>query len=383
MTSRRPAKRKEWSYQPNGKPWGSSAPLTRTHPKLCKEWHPTRNSDLTPADVSAGSGRKVWWKCPKGSDHEYRDLISHRTSKLERRGCPFCSGRRASVTNSLARRFPKIAAQWHPSRNKPLTQALVQIGYSKRVWWKCAKGAEHVWQASVAQRTRSGSDCPFCSGRRVTHAQSLAALHLRLMKEWHPTKNRGVDPFTVAPRSSRLIWWRCKQGPDHVWRVNPAHRNRPDGGPGGCPFCAGHRVSVTNSLASRYPAVAAEWHAKWNGTLKPDQIVAGSCRKAWWQCGEASDHVWEARIESRTRLKSGCPYCCGNLVPPSRQLARTYPAIAREWHPTRNGKRTPHTTADDSYRGIWWRCRRRGHVWRATVFQRAKGGEGCPECEGM
>ena len=36
------------------------------YPDLVKEWHPTKNGDLTPNDFTHGSGKKVWWLCPKG-----------------------------------------------------------------------------------------------------------------------------------------------------------------------------------------------------------------------------------------------------------------------------------------------------------------------------
>ena len=34
--------------------------LATTHPKLTKEWHPIKNGDLKPTDVTAGSHKKVW-----------------------------------------------------------------------------------------------------------------------------------------------------------------------------------------------------------------------------------------------------------------------------------------------------------------------------------
>lgn len=46
-----------------------------TYRKLVKEWHPTKNGDLKPSDFTAGSGQKVWWKCPKGDDHEWEARI--------------------------------------------------------------------------------------------------------------------------------------------------------------------------------------------------------------------------------------------------------------------------------------------------------------------
>lgn len=33
--------------------------LFEENPDLAKEWHPTKNGNLTPCDVSASSGRKV------------------------------------------------------------------------------------------------------------------------------------------------------------------------------------------------------------------------------------------------------------------------------------------------------------------------------------
>ncbi|MCH7599227.1 MAG: zinc-ribbon domain-containing protein [Myxococcales bacterium] len=37
--------------------------LRSLFPKLAQEWHPTKNGELTPSDVVAGSHSKAWWKC--------------------------------------------------------------------------------------------------------------------------------------------------------------------------------------------------------------------------------------------------------------------------------------------------------------------------------
>ena len=44
--------------------------LTTTHPQLVAEWHPTRNGDLRSDSFTAGSGKRIWWKCPAVDDHE-------------------------------------------------------------------------------------------------------------------------------------------------------------------------------------------------------------------------------------------------------------------------------------------------------------------------
>ena len=60
--------------------------LATTHPDLAAQWHPTRNGDLVPQQVTAGARKEVWWTCPKG--HGYKARVSHRTVGS---GCPVCN----------------------------------------------------------------------------------------------------------------------------------------------------------------------------------------------------------------------------------------------------------------------------------------------------
>ena len=47
--------------------------MATTNPDLVKEWHTERNGDLRPSDVTAGSGKKVWWHCKLG--HEWQAFV--------------------------------------------------------------------------------------------------------------------------------------------------------------------------------------------------------------------------------------------------------------------------------------------------------------------
>lgn len=59
--------------------------LKETHPELAAQWHPTQNGDLTPADVTFGSAKAVWWKCQNG--HEWKATIG---SRARGSGCALC-----------------------------------------------------------------------------------------------------------------------------------------------------------------------------------------------------------------------------------------------------------------------------------------------------
>lgn len=63
--------------------------LAETMPELSKEWHPTKNGDLTPNDITAGKFKPVWWLCPK-CGYEWQASPNNRKRGI---GCPCCSGR--------------------------------------------------------------------------------------------------------------------------------------------------------------------------------------------------------------------------------------------------------------------------------------------------
>lgn len=60
--------------------------LSITYPELIAEWHPTKNGDLTPDDVTYGSHKKVWWMCLRG--HEWQSTVNKRA--IAGRNCPQC-----------------------------------------------------------------------------------------------------------------------------------------------------------------------------------------------------------------------------------------------------------------------------------------------------
>ena len=195
------------------------------NPELASEWHPTKNGDLKPNMVTAGSGKKVWWICSKG--HEWQATILNRKSG----GCPYCSGHRVlKGFNDLATRNPELASEWHPTKNGDLKPEMVTASSDKKVWWlgKCG----HEWQAIIANRSK-GNGCPYCSGKKVLKGYNdLATKNPRLASEWHLTKNDDLSPDMMTISSGKKVWWQCSKG--HEWQAIIAQRSLG----GGCPYCA-------------------------------------------------------------------------------------------------------------------------------------------------
>ena len=233
--------------------------LSTLNPELVKEWHPTKNGELKPTDVTYGSGEKVWWLCNEG--HEYQASVYARNKGSK---CPYCAGQKVlKGFNDLASQKPELAKEWHPTKNEDLTPDKVPCQYNKNVWWlgKCG----HEWFAKVSNRF-NGAGCPYCSGRYpIKGVNDLATTNPELASEWHPTKNGNLTPSDVKEHSNKKVWWMCNQG--HEWEAMINSRIKR-----GCPYCGGKAVLTGyNDLATLYPNLAEEWHPTKNH-LQPAQV---------------------------------------------------------------------------------------------------------------
>lgn len=271
--------------------------------------------------------------------------------------------------NDLATTMPEIAAEWNYVRNGELRPCDVMAGTDKQVWWKCSCG--HEWFAYIYSR-KIGSGCPYCAGNAVLPGYNdIATVAPELLQEWDYEKNCGITPEQVAPQTNRKVWWRCSLG--HSWEAPVSSRTAGKD----CPVCAGRQVFAGfNDLASRSPALAAEWDYDRNGTLTPDSVAEYSHKKVWWR--DSLGHSWRATLANRSN-GNGCPFCAGRQVLSGfNDLASQYPQLVRQWNHVRNGTLTPDTVTAKSNRVVWWICQN-GHEWKTSIYNRSKGDD-CPIC---
>jgi Probable Zinc-ribbon domain len=133
-------------------------------PWLVAEWHPTANGEIAPADVPAGSGILIWWKCPVAPDHEWACQVRSRT--LRGSGCRFCAHKAIAKSESLSVTHPDIAAQWHLTRNRKKQPSDFTYGSRYEAWWQCPRFKSHVWRARISSRTAQITGCSLCGGGR-------------------------------------------------------------------------------------------------------------------------------------------------------------------------------------------------------------------------
>ncbi len=116
-------------------------------------------------------------------------------------------------------------------------------------------------------------------------------------------------------------------------------------------------------LLEDYPEVAAIWHPKKNGNLKPNDVQSKSNKMAWWympyddpKTGKHFEFEWETPIYSQVKKRGClCPFIDNSRVWKGyNDLATKCPSIAKQWHPKKNGDLTPADVVYRSGKSVWW-----------------------------
>ena len=190
--------------------------LADLFPDLARQWHPSRNGDLRPEDVTRGSSRRVWWQCESDPSHVWDATVTSRAAPRSKRNCPFCSGHFVTEKNSLAAHYPQIAKEWHKEKNGSLTPDAVSKASGKKVWWQCSKNAAHSWPTQIKNRTILGTGCPHCEQENWSH---------RLQSRLLDAAQANPDFLATFTKSMNVLRRLAQQEfPDYLRLQQPLYR---------------------------------------------------------------------------------------------------------------------------------------------------------------
>lgn len=437
----------EWEATVNNRSKGKGCPfcsgryaskknnLAMQTPGLTKEWHPTKNGDLRPEEVTPRANKKVWWICSKG--HEWKALISSRSNGV---GCPYCAGKKICSDNCLLTVNVGLASEWHPTKNGRLSPKDVFPNSHRKIWWLCKN--RHEWKTSVASRNHRGRGCPYCTNQRVNSENCLGKINPKLSKEWHPTKNKALTPDDVTPGTGKKVWWCCKKG--HEWLATVKSRNNGRR----CPYCFSQTSMLELQIFSEmkylfdnvehrkilngyevdvyipYYKIAIEidggyWHKeKYESdklktiAMQKSGIVLHRLREKGLRKITSFDVVFSSKdnvfdlvnqllinmskvsdfdsahkkiVEKYQRGKKFANESqfikMWEMLPsplPQDSLALQQKKIANQWDLEKNGSLTARDVSCQSHKKVWWICEK-GHSYLSMVSSRSRG-RGCPYC---
>ena len=211
--------------------------------------------------------------------------------------------------------------------------------------------------------------------KAIAGINDLTTTNPELMKDWDYIKNADIDPHTVSFGSNKRVWWKCSKC-GYEWQTAICNRTAKTNSTG-CPACSNKAVfSGHNDLKTQYPDIAKEWDYEKNSFL-PTEVVGGSNKTVWWICSKG--HSYKERIVERTSGKRNCPYCSGHKVLKGfNDLATVRPEVVKEW--SEKNTIQPNEVTEHSNKKVWWKCKKCGHEWLASINTKTRNESGCPVC---
>ena len=102
----------------------------------------------------------------------------------------------------------ELMAEWNWDKNNELglMPHKLTCGSGVKIWWKCLKG--HEWSASIINRSKHGSNCPYCSGRKpILGENDLESTNPTLSSEWHTARNQDLTPHESPKFAGGIMYW--------------------------------------------------------------------------------------------------------------------------------------------------------------------------------
>ena len=359
------------------------------YPELAKEWNQARNGNLLPSQISKNNGIKVWWKCKYG--HEWQARVHDRTTG--KTGCPFCSRRRLTsfpeqaIYYYIRKLYPDAVNRFHDifDNRMELDIYIPSIRFAVEF-----DGA--TWHGTEDAHRREKQKYEICKNNRIT----LCRVKERTGKEW---KDVSDVTYTIRKKSLKELQPVIQAILDSIdpesnmWtRKNPLciHSSITVDLERDANEIREYLTPIPNSLVELRPDLVKEWNSERNGNLVPDLFGINSNDKVWWKCSKCG-HEWKTTIIHRAgKRNSGCPECAKQQkgktftklrVSQRGSLTENNPALAAEWHPTKNEALTPNDITEKYNKNVWWLCPKCKYEWEASPNNRSKG-VGCPCCSG-
>ncbi len=277
-------------------------------------WHPTKNGNLQPRDITLKSGRKIWFLCPE-CNHDF-DIIP-KDITIRNRWCRFCANQQLCDNDSCELCYSKSFASsdksqyWIYEMNNNIKPRDVFKSTGSSFWFKCID-CSHSFNA-ILNDISSGRWCPFCAKKRLCdeehcpHCLEQSFASHPQSKYWHPNKNE-LTPRHIFKNSNNKFFFKCdicKHDFDARIKNISYHDTW-------CPYCTVtkmcndtscihcHNKSFASSPFAKY------WHMTKN-TCTPRDVFLNCNDKFWFTC--RNNHEFNTSLNKISSLGRWCPLC--------------------------------------------------------------------------
>ena len=264
--------------------------LASQRPDIAAQWHPTKNGDLKPTDVTVGSRKKVWWQCPI-CGNEWSAVINSRTNG---NNCPQCTLNGSSISEMALyfylSQIYKDTVHRYKKNNVELDIYIPSINtaieYDSGYYH-----ADKLEKENKKDQFCKNNNIRFIRLRDKRLEKTINAEIVWFNDSGYKYVNQGIknlfDYLEIEYKFEINI------DKDYEKIINVIIIKEKE-----------------NSIVNTHPEIATQWHPTKNGNLKPEKFTYGSNKLIWWLCPKG--HIHQASI--RNMVKYGCPECSSRVL---------------------------------------------------------------------
>ena len=358
-------------------------------PELAKEWHPTKNGELTPFDVMPQSHQKVWWKCPNG--HEYQSVIYARKNK----GCPICDSEKRTSFPEQAIRF--YLGKLFPSEGRRKVGGFEADIYCPTYNLAIEYDGEYFHKGDKSLAREERKNTYFIEQKillvRIKETKKQMGLGCFATEYGYDIITHYTQDYDNIPEvvSTILEIVNSKYQESYAIDVDIVR----------------DKVEIINlyaqqkdalSFINQKPLGALKWNYEKNGNIDLRVLPKTSKKKYWWKC-PTCNYEWYGTLDNVVNSLT-CAKCSRQIktnydVAPETLAESTVsfrelpinlltenPSLAAQWHPTKNGFFKPIHVTPKSGKRVWWLCPDCGYEWAQIIKTRSneKNARMCPKC---
>lgn len=337
-----------------GKTLHNANRLATVKPEIAEQWHPTKNGELTPEQITANSNKKVWWLCPRG--HEYNVTPAKRKNPYT--GCKHCSSERhtsfgeQSVMFYLQKVFKEVENRYPLEIENRKTVEIdiyipkLNLGIEYDGFYHKNPTRDEV----KAERTKSYLiELIRIRESNLPEVNNLGMPVFSMITENLKNELNVIIPELIDYLKNNYVHYLDNVeilaleniDVDLIRDENFVYQNY-------------LTYEKNNSLKSKFPDIAKEWNFEKNGILKPEFFSSGTRKKVWWKC--KLGHEWFANINNRTSGGNGCIYCSGQAVTKETCLSTTHPELMKLWNFDINKTISPNEVSYGTKKKVFWNC---------------------------
>jgi hypothetical protein len=162
----------------------------------------------SPKDISYGTNKKYYFKCPNNIHNSASAKIIHITRNNLIIKCLQCNSFAQWGIDNICSDF--LEKYWDYEKNIGINPWNISHASDKKVWIKCQKVNYHgSYLKTVAAFTSGKTRCPYCYNRKIHPLDSLGAKYPQVLSIWSDKNKKS--PYEYAPMSKKKVWWKCSE----------------------------------------------------------------------------------------------------------------------------------------------------------------------------